>query len=306
EAGEIEPFHTASRLIITRSGEIDATIRELVKTGLSYPLARSRALEQTLNSVELSTFFNRPNNILGLEYCLELARQNAPITPLTIKRTGNDYHSTELDKGFGSARAIRAAIKNGEKSFGDFLPENTRNDVKDYFRDYAPVFMDDFTDILRFLLTNMSDGEIATQIPIKQDSEIADLPDFLLNKLTANVEKARSVTQLIEAVKTKDLTYTRISRALIHLLLGITEKNYAALTENPCPYIRILGLNKTGQKYLSTLKKKLDCPLIVKPADHKEVLTADIHASDIYNLILSRKSDRETVNDYRREIIRQL
>lgn len=313
ETGEITPFLTASRLLSSRKPELDVLIHEFVKEGISYPLARNRAIqdseianqlsvnEHAINLKELSAFFHLPNNILGLEYCMELERQNAVITPVTIKRTGGSYHETTLSGQFCSARAIRNAININNTAFLNFLPENTRDFVKKYFDRYTPVFIDDFSDMVRFQLMKMD--HIAFD-QYQKSSRIADLPEFLQNKLLSHVKDAFSVTQLIAAVKSKDLTYTRISRALLHLMLGITEHDYHALKENPCPYIRVLGLNKTGQAYLAGIKKSLSCPLIVKPADYKDYLSKDIFASDIYNLVLSRKSGCETINDYRHEIIK--
>lgn len=313
ETGEITPFLTASRLLSSRKPELDVLIHEFVKEGISYPLARNRAIQDSeianqlsvnghaINLKELSAFFHLPNNILGLEYCMELERQNAVITPVTIKRTGGSYHETTLSGQFCSARAIRNAININNTAFLNFLPENTRDFVKKYFDRYTPVFIDDFSDMIRFQLMKMD--HIAFD-QYQKSSRIADLPEFLQNKLLSHVKDAFSVTQLIAAVKSKDLTYTRISRALLHLMLGITEHDYHALKENPCPYIRVLGLNKTGQAYLAGIKKSLSCPLIVKPADYKDYLSKDIFASDIYNLVLSRKSGCETINDYRHEIIK--
>lgn len=313
ETGEITPFLTASRLLSSRKPELDVLIHEFVKEGISYPLARNRAIQDSeianqlsvnghvTNLKELSAFFHLPNNILGLEYCMELERQNAVITPVTIKRTGGSYHETTLSGQFCSARAIRNAININNTAFLNFLPENTRDFVKKYFDRYTPVFIDDFSDMIRFQLMKMD--HIAFD-QYQKSSRIADLPEFLQNKLLSHVKDAFSVTQLIAAVKSKDLTYTRISRALLHLMLGITEHDYHALKENPCPYIRVLGLNKTGQAYLAGIKKSLSCPLIVKPADYKDYLSKDIFASDIYNLVLSRKSGCETINDYRHEIIK--
>lgn len=301
EAGEITPFRTISGHLAAHREETDSIIHDLVREGISYPLARSRAMEQLLNSEESTVFLSQPNNILGLEYCLEIANQNASISPVTIARAHSNYHDTRLGGHFSSAHAIRNAINSGEDAFWDSLPENTHDCIRDYFDNYAPVFIDDFTDIVRFKLTEQNRAVICRPT----SSSTADLPDFLLNKLLSAVENTVSATQLIEAVKSKDLTYTRISRALMHMILGLTDKNYANLKNNPCPYIRVLGFNKTGQSYLSAVRKELNCPLIVKPADYKEYLTEDIYASDIYNLILSRKSGRETISDYRHEIIRE-
>lgn len=315
ESGDITPFLTASSLLLNRKSELDPLIHKYVKGGSSYPLARSRAIQQDSESTallsdtkqpvdlaELSNLFCLPNNILGLEYCMEIILQNAAITPFTIKRTDSGYHDTTLHGQFASASAIRNAINANNAAFLDFLPENTHDFIKEYFNCYPPVFINDFSDMIRFELMKMNDMVFDQN---QKSSRVADLPEFLQNKLLSHVKDAFSVTQLIEAVKSKDLTYTRISRALLHLLLGITERDYHTLKENPCPYIRVLGLNKTGQAYLAGIKKSLTCPLIVKPADYKEYLSKDIFASDIYNLVLSRKSGCKTVSDYRREIIKE-
>lgn len=304
EAGEITPFLTAANLLTKNSSEIDRTIHALVKEGISYPLARARAIEQIIHSRELTSFFDQPNNILGLEYLLEIEKQHAPMTPLTIKRTGNHYHDTKLSHTYSSASAIRNALAADNEAFWDTIPENTHDFICSYFDKYTPVLWDDFTDIVRFRLLSYADTDITHRKTSL--SQTADLPDYLLNKLLSRVRDAGSVTQLIEAVKTKDLTYTRISRALLHLILNITESDYQKLKENPCPYIRVLGFNETGQAYLSSVKKEVSCPLIVKPANFKEPLAEDIYASDIYNLILSRKSGRRTISDYQHEIIKGL
>lgn len=301
EAGDLSLFQSAAALLNEHWDAIDDRIRDLVKKGVSYPLARSRAVEQVIHSGELSAFLNQPNNILGLEYLLEIKKQEASITPLTIKREGSRYHDTALNGSFSSASAIRNALASKDEALWNAIPENTHAAVRSYFNRYTPVFWDDFTDIVRFKLLGCSDRSISGLLP-----PTADLPDYLLNKLKAGVRDAVSVTQLIESVKTKDLTYTRISRALLHLILGITEEDYAKQKQNPCPYIRVLGFNETGSAYLSSVKKKLSCPLIVKPADFKEYLIKDIYAGDIYNLVLSRKSGRRTVSDYRHEIIKGL
>ncbi len=304
EAGDITPFLTAVSLLTKNSSGIDHTIHTLVKEGISYPLARSRAIEQNINDKELTSFLNQPNNILGLEYLLEIKKQDASMIPLTVKRLGNHYHNTELNHELSSASAIRNALAAENEALWDAIPENIHDHMRSYLNKYAPVFWDDFTDIVRFRLMNYANADLTyTQTPL---SQTADLPDYLLNRLLSKVRDSHSVTQLIEAVKTKDLTYTRISRALLHLILNITEADYRKRKENPCPYIRVLGFNETGRAYLSSIKKELSCPLVVKPADYKEYLTEDIYASDIYNLILSRKSNCGTICDYRHKIIKCL
>ena len=46
---------------------------------------------------------------------------------------------------------------------------------------------------------------------------------------------------------------------------------------------------KTGQEYLSYIRKAVEVPLITKTADYKEMLLDDIHAANIYNMIVAGK-----------------
>ena len=55
------------------------------------------------------------------------------------------------------------------------------------------------------------------------------------------------------------------------------------------PYIRVLGFDKKGQEYLSYIRKTVEVPLITKTDDYKEMLLDDIHAANIYNMIVAGK-----------------
>ena len=55
------------------------------------------------------------------------------------------------------------------------------------------------------------------------------------------------------------------------------------------PYVRILGFDKKGQDYLSSIKKSCPVPLITKTAASKALLGDDIFSTNIYNLAVCRK-----------------
>ena len=54
-----------------------------------------------------------PNNLLGIEYCKAILRQDSPLIPFTIRRRGQGYHDNELEGGQASASAIRRTLKAG-------------------------------------------------------------------------------------------------------------------------------------------------------------------------------------------------
>ena len=62
-------------------------------------------------SEKYQQLLSSPNNILGIEYCKAILRENSSISPVSIKREGNDYHENTLSENhFPSASAIRNAI----------------------------------------------------------------------------------------------------------------------------------------------------------------------------------------------------
>ena len=121
-----------------------------------------------------------------------------------------------------------------------------------------------------------------------------------------------SFDQFCDILKTKETTYTRISRALLHILLGITE---SALNEyksaGMCQYARILGFRKDKQEVLGHLKANASVPLITKiththglsPVGQK-MLEQDIKASNLYGSVVTDKFRTSFINEYQKQIIR--
>lgn len=87
-------------------------------------------------------------------------------------------------------------------------------------------------------------------------------------------------------LKTKEMTYTRISRALMHLLLN-------QKTLYPAGYNRVLGFRKSAGALLKEIRRRSSLPLIAKAADAPRLLTGDALAafeSDIQASLFTRLS----------------
>ena len=75
-------------------------------------------------------------------------------------------------------------------------------------------------------------------------------------------------------------------------------------------YLRILGLNTKANDLSKALKEHCTLPLISKMADSKKqlsedaftLLKEDIFASDLYNIVLSHKFEKDFVSDYQKQI----
>lgn len=114
--------------------------------------------------------------------------------------------------------------------------------------------------------------------------------------------EAFSFGSLCEHIKTKEVPLSRIKRALIRITLGLDKKHMEKYMNEP--YIRVLGFDKKGQEYLSYIRKTVEVPLITKTADYKEILLDDIHAANIYNMIVAGKYGVKELGDFVRGPVR--
>lgn len=300
EVGSLDSLSTIANILTSNNPLYETALKNYASTGMLYPLAREKALTDVLgvkkdNNKE--NILSQSNNILGIEYLCELKKTNSSIKPHTIARMNNQYNDLTLTGNLSSATAIREHLFKEASIPYNTLPEESANILKEYSENMAFINIDDFSDILRYKL--IQDSYLGMM-----PTDIADMSEPLLNKLMSKKDSFTTISKLIEAVKSKDITYTRISRAIIHYLLNITVDDYKKAAKGNVEYIRVLGLNDSGAKYLSTIKKECPLPIITKPADYKDLLSKDIFASDVYNLALSSQIKRPVKNDYTHPIIK--
>ena len=111
-------------------------------------------------------------------------------------------------------------------------------------------------------------------------------------------------------MKSRDITYTRISRVLLHIALDIKNEDRENLEMcNYSPYLRILGFSKKGTLLLKTVKERAQIPFFLSPQGgigqlgemEKAILDKDVHASDIYRALLTSKSGRVFPTEFTRK-----
>ncbi len=258
----------------------EESIHTLTASGMTYPAARQQALTKHLKELCLvyPTLFSEPNNILALEYLKAILRQDSHLTPFLIPRKGSPYHKEQLDSTFSSATAIRKASLAGCSSLapcsqipisqkeaflqkiGPVVPNKVLVLLREYTNHY-PISENDFSDILYYRLTHLS----------KEDMKILDMTEEIFNRIQKHITNYTSFSDFTAQIKTKQYTYSRISRVLLHCLLNIdtscTPKFYPTFVDNtlPCvPYARLLGFRR---KKSGLLRKVSNLPVITKPAD---------------------------------------
>ena len=129
ESGDLAPMLSFVNFLNENEKLLDEKIKELTATGISYPLARNKAAN-ALADTKQDNLLNKPNNILGIEYLIELQKSASSITPHTIKRLGNDYNDSTLSDSFCSASSIRRSIFATGNIPAYALPENVLNLIR--------------------------------------------------------------------------------------------------------------------------------------------------------------------------------
>ena len=126
--------------------------------------------------------------------------------------------------------------------------------------------------------------------------DIAKLPDVsegLENLIKNAADSCNTIKELINIVKSKRFTQTRIQRILLYSLLGIDKKKME-ISKKVVPYARVLGFNNKGKELISEMMRlnpKLNIVTSVKRyienvanKNLKEMIETDILATNIYTL----------------------
>ena len=289
ECGQIEFLKQAASALNHESAEFQERLRKGLKAGLTYPQARAKALEM---EDTWASVLSSPNNILGIEYLRAAEDLHSPMEFYTISRKGSGYHEDTLaDANFPSASAIRGIIRNSlskDKYLLDILASHLPAVTHPAYTGAVPVFVDDFSELLN-----------AAVLQLQATFSIADLSPELAARLAKPPYFPLSFEERIQALKTRQLTYTRVSRALLHLVLGMREEDISRWKEEGYAlYARILGFRRQSSPLLSCLHKKSSIPLITKMADAAQnlspsalaLLEQEVYASHLYQTVRMKRS----------------
>lgn len=307
ECGDTGLLSKLANIYVHEPQEFQDSLRVKLKSGLSFPVARAAALLEVYPEFSASlSVLSSPNNILGIEYIKALLKRGSSIEPLTITRSGAGYHDRELDSSFSSATAIRHAIENGisPEHLQTQIPTEVTTVYDRYFADSKPVFLDDFSGLLYYKLLLEQNAGYASYMDVSED---------LSDRIRKNLYQFTSFSDFCNLLKTKEITYSRICRCLLHILLNIKKDTlYKYVHElDYVPYARILGFRKSATPLLGEISRKASIPLISKLANADKILEGaaldmlkeDIRIRDIYNSVRSRKSKSPTPNEYSTPIV---
>lgn len=340
ESGDIALLEEAARFLLNAPETYNEKLLTYLREGLTYPAARSKALEHYLKITEpsdeltnISQILSEPNNILGIEYLKAIGRLSSSITPITIQRQTAHYHATELtppktsastlnpispmtltenethsDRSvISSATAIRRTLLNSDSIFNLAEMQNSVPvDVYEYLSEYYcrtyPITEEDFSRIIKYKLLTETRQSLIDYVDLTPD-----LADRIMNIRDIDIE----LSSLVKTIKTKNMTHTRINRAFIHLLLNIKNENLSKYCKIEYTYYaRVLGIRKESSHLLRTITDHGKLPVITKltkgleqlEEPGKQMLMEDIFAAHVYNQAVYEKFNTSILNEYKHGI----
>lgn len=277
ECGDIEVLEKCAAALT--SEEFAPLLENRLSEGLSFPSARQKALRDMYGDA-FADALSSPNDILGVEYIKALNNYNFPITPYAIKRLGVSHDSDLIADGICSASALRDIIEK-QGDFYSLMPEISAQIISNAVtHGKAPADFSKLDNALLYKLRTMNAADFMS---------LPDVGEGLEHRFEKAVAESVSVAEILEKVKTKRYTYSRLKRIVVCALLGITRDDVAL----PVPYIRVLGFNKRGADVLKQAKNTAKLPIVTKYSDIKRLgahaektFQLECRARDLFSLCL--------------------
>lgn len=247
-------------------------LREELKGGTSFPVARQKAAERVLGEIEID--LKNPNDSLGVEYlrCAQKRLEGYPVL-----RQGVSHDSDSPANGYASATMLRRVARQGE--WEELSRWAAEGDV-DLLKKAGIARMEHIERAMLYRLRQMGEADF-TMLP---DSGVAE---GLPARLCRSAEQAGSLEEFYTFAKTRRYAHSRIRRLALWAFLGLTE---ADRPEGPA-YLRVLGSNDRGRELLKEMKTAASLPILTKPAHSRDLPSAaqrlfelECRATDLFGL----------------------
>ena len=331
ESGDITILESCARIIADESDTYKASLSRHLKSGISFPSARSLSIREQLQELDLSSAYNypddfekllaSPNNTLGIEYIKAILQRKSTIKPMTVERRGEGYNSSSLaSDSFISANAIRTALESASTAadtdhLRNYLPESVyRFLFREQNEEGCFLFPNYFSEILAYKLQESATDKAAF-------AKYYDVGNQLSNTFYNHLVDFTTMTDFALLCKSKNLTYTRICRSLMHILLNMTQENAELLkAKDYSQYARLLGFTACVKELLKSIKANASIPIITKPVNALKQLDgpallslrSDLFAATVYERTKQQKLTRMSYytssaafqNELTRELIR--
>ncbi len=250
--GSAEFFSTAGVDILARlgvdtiafgseSGDVDA-LRSLALKAEEYTPSSDKSIG-TASDYFAALGDLRSNDILGIEYLKAGKRYASEMNFVTVKREGAGYHEYAVDGSFPSATEIRRAIVGGGvEAYGNGqLPRESKNKIIGAAKNGEIALMKNIGSAILFFWRGCDLSTVG---------ESAECGGGVAERLAAAAKEARSLEEMLEIAATKRYTDSRLRRALIFGMLGVTLDDL----KRPAEYVELLAANGKGIEFISAAR----------------------------------------------------
>lgn len=301
ECGDTALLKQIASILLKEPGDYKQVLKAQLKQGRTYPTARNSALIQHCPALtENKGLLSSPNNILAIEYIKAILKMDSAMEPVTVRRLGTDYHDPAPHSQYCSSLAIRQALADGRElsSVAHYIPDSARALLAERLVLGRGICSNDFSSALYYKLLSERDGGFDKYLDVSTD---------LSNRIYKHLPEYKNFDDFCDLLKTKELTYTRISRCLLHILLNLTKEDMEICAElEYTPYAHILGFRKDAEPLLGAVKNYTAIPLVSKLADAEKLLPTDaflmlkqeIAINQLYYGIAAGLAGSQPINEY--------
>lgn len=308
EGGDTQSFQEISRMVKQETPAFQKELRAYLARGCSFPAARYQALMNSPKPPALPEgLLDTPNNILGLEYCIALQDFGSSIRPHAVIRQESDYHQASLGQQYSSATAVRRAVRQGDpaREWLGHLPSSAGKILEQALLERGWIEENDFSLLLKYK---------CMETPPEKLCEFFDVSKEMARRIHHCLNQFTGYTDFTARIKTREITYTRAARGLLHILLNLCQPVLPPSAPEYSPYARILGFRKESTPLLTHIKKASRIPLVSRPAKFLknsqsvhtracDMLRQDIHAANLYESVLAHKSHTPFTHECSRPVI---
>lgn len=286
EDDELGLFYEVSEILATEPDNYKDILNHYLSKGFTFPNASEKAIKKILGN-SIGDKLSKPNNILAISYLVAMRKQKSKLRPIIIKRNDGGYSNNKLTGKYSSATAIRHALRNNE-SIKPYLPKVCVDPYEGFLRKDLP----DPEWLSPFIVSRLIyDRNLPPEISNLEN--VMDMTEELLNRIRKIPLPVRYI-ELQDYLKTKNMTMSRITRVLLHIVLGILSSDREKAYENGYgEYLNLLALSDNGSKIVKKISdspslKVINKKSLYKPSNdfNERLWEIDKLATDLYNQLI--------------------
>ena len=256
ETGDLAALYNTADALLARTGP-QAQFDESLRSTFRGGGTFAGALADTAGGALPHT----PNDLLGAHYLKALSMSGSGIRPHAVPRIACPSASERR-------QALVAQRARGQNTAA--FPVLSHDDLSGA--------------LLHALVTN------------REYSAYLDVSEDLSNRIRALLPSYRSYGDFAAQVKTRNVTHTRVNRALLHILLGMRQDTMRLFDESYglCGWIRPLGMRRSAAELLLEIKKAASVPYLDKLSRAQSrldpalfaIFDEEIRAELLYDIVL--------------------